>query len=236
MRPIGISPFGRAVAAVTSSPFGIGPGRFHYSEKVEEVDTVYLGAFRRLTVIEAGGYDEVNLQWAAEDQELNFRIRRRGGRILLDPAIRSEYFPRQTPAALLRQYHNYGMCKASTFAKHKTLPSWRPLVPGAMVGLSVSWTTSRLIRRQLTAATLPIVAYVVGAAVVAVRLSKQRGVAPHHVGVALAICHWGYGLGLWRGITRMLCGQPFDARPRRRRPKPMSDVPVPESRASRKSA
>jgi glycosyltransferase involved in cell wall biosynthesis len=33
MRPIGISPFGRAVAAVTSSPVGVGPGRFHYSER-----------------------------------------------------------------------------------------------------------------------------------------------------------------------------------------------------------
>ena len=85
MRPVGISPFGRAVAAVTSSPFGVGPGRFHYSETLEDVDTVYLGAFHRQTVIDAGGYDEVNLQWAAEDQELNFRIRRRGGRILLDP-------------------------------------------------------------------------------------------------------------------------------------------------------
>jgi glycosyltransferase involved in cell wall biosynthesis len=214
MRPIGMSPFGRAVAAVTSSPFGVGPGRFHYSETKEEVDTVYLGAFRRQTVIDAGGYDEVNLQWAAEDQELNFRLRRHGGRIVLDPAIRSHYFPRQTPWALLRQYHNYGMCKASTFAKHKGLPTWRPLVPGATVGLSVSWIIYRLARGQLWTAMLPIAAYVLGAGMVATHLSRQRGVTPHRAGVVLAICHWGYGSGLWRGVARILTGRPFDVRPR----------------------
>lgn len=216
MRPVGMSPFGRAVAAVTSSPFGVGPGRFHYSETKEEVDTVYLGAFHRQTVIDAGGYDEVNLQWAAEDQELNFRVRQNGGRIVLDPAIRSHYFPRQTPTALLRQYHNYGMCKASTFAKHKALPTWRPLVPGAMVGLSVTWIVCRLGRRKLWSAMLPIVAYLVGAGTVAMRLSRQRGVTPHRVGVVLAICHWGYGVGLWRGAARILTGRPFDVRPTHR--------------------
>jgi hypothetical protein len=215
MRPVGMSPFGRAVAAVTSSPVGVGPGRFHYSETLEDVDTVYLGAFDRQDVIDAGGYDEVNLQWAAEDQELNFRLRRRGGRIVLDPTIRSQYFPRQTPIALLRQYHNYGMCKASTFAKHKTLPHWRPLVPGAMVGLSVCWILTRLARRRPWSALLPIVVYAGGAAAVGIRLSRQRGVTPHRAGVAMAICHWGYGVGLWRGVARILTGRPFDTRPRR---------------------
>jgi len=34
MRPVGTNPFGRAVSAVTTSPLGVGPGRFHYSEKL----------------------------------------------------------------------------------------------------------------------------------------------------------------------------------------------------------
>ena len=35
MRPLGTTPFGRAVAAVTTSPFGVGPGKFHYSDKLQ---------------------------------------------------------------------------------------------------------------------------------------------------------------------------------------------------------
>jgi len=79
MRPVGVSPFGRAVAAVTSSPFGVGPGRFHYSDQREEVETVYLGAYRRSTVLGAGGYDDKHLQWAAEDQERRWSRERRAG-------------------------------------------------------------------------------------------------------------------------------------------------------------
>src|SRR2546421_3753389 len=126
MRPVGTTRFGRAVAAVTSSPLGVGPGKFHYARERLEVDTVYLGCWRRSTLETLGGYDETDLQWAAEDQELNYRLRRTGGRILLDPSIRSWYFPRETPRALVRQYFNYGVCKASTLAKHSTLPTWRP--------------------------------------------------------------------------------------------------------------
>jgi glycosyltransferase involved in cell wall biosynthesis len=89
MCAVGQTSFGRAVAAVTSSPFGIGPGRFHFGTSEAPVETVYLGVFDRQTVIEAGGYDDVALQWGAEDQELNFSVRRVGGSVWLDPTIRS---------------------------------------------------------------------------------------------------------------------------------------------------
>jgi len=44
MNAIGSNFFGGAVAWATSTPFGIGGGRFHYSDKEEWVDTVYMGA------------------------------------------------------------------------------------------------------------------------------------------------------------------------------------------------
>ena len=97
MRPVGRTSFGRAVAAVTSSPIGIGNGRFHYATEACDVETVYLGTFDRRTIVAAGGYDEAGIQWAAEDQELAFRVRQQGGRIRLDPSIRSWYTPRETP-------------------------------------------------------------------------------------------------------------------------------------------
>ena len=214
MRPIGVTQFGRAVAAVTSSPFGVGPGRFHYSEVAQDVDTVYLGAYRRATVQDVGGYDDEKLQWAAEDQELNYRIRRAGGRIVLDPSIRSSYFPRQDLRSLLRQYHNYGLCKASTLAKHKTLPYWRPVAPGAMVGGMAIWASWFGLHRRPAVAAGPLFAYTAGAGVLALRMSKGPGLAPHRLLAALAICHWGYGAGLWRGVGRIVTGRPFDQRPR----------------------
>ena len=213
MRAVGQTSFGRAVAAVTSSPFGIGPGRFHFGTTEAQVETVYLGVFRRQRILDAGGYDETDLQWGAEDQELNFRLRRAGGTVWLDPTIRSWYFPRDTPRALWRQYLNYGMCKASTLAKHRTLPYWRPLVPAAMVAGTVTVVVGGLAARRPLLALSPLLAYAAGAGVVAARLSRDPGVAPHRSFLALAICHWSYGLGFWRGISWALRRKPFLSRP-----------------------
>jgi glycosyltransferase involved in cell wall biosynthesis len=214
MVPVGANVFGRAVAAVTSSPFGIGPGRFHYATETTDVETVYLGTFDRRIVFEVGGYDEVELQWAAEDQELAFRLRRAGRRIHLDPAIRSWYVPRDSAKALWRQYSNYGMCKASTLRKHRTLPYWRPLVPAAMVAAAASWTLLFAARDRWLVALAPMIGYGVGAGAVAMRIGDQPGVAPHRAFLALSVCHWGYGLGFWRGVGRILTNRPFDHRPK----------------------
>jgi succinoglycan biosynthesis protein ExoA len=217
MTPIGTTRFGRAVAAVTSSPFGVGPGRFHYADKAQQVETVYLGCFKKRDIIAVGGYDDVNLQWAAEDQELNFRLRKAGGTIWLDPSIRSVYFPRQTPRALWRQYHNYGLCKASTLKKHRQLPYLRPLIPALMVMGSVAWIILTLVRGVWWLAPAPFLLYLLGVSAVARKLSRGTpGVLWRNVLSALTICHWSYGLGVNRGFGRILFRRPFDTRPVRR--------------------
>ena len=213
MRPVGRTSMGRAVAAVTSSPFGIGPGRFHYADEAQDVDTVYLGTFRSEIVHDVGGYDERELQWAAEDQELSFRLRRAGRRIHLDPSIRSAYFPRQNLSDLWCQYFNYGMCKASTLKKHQTLPYLRPLVPAAMVAGTAVYLTAVAVSRRPLWSLIPFLGYGAGAGLVAYRLSDEPGVAPHRAFGAIAICHWSYGFGFWAGVGRMLRGRSFDTRP-----------------------
>ena len=214
MRPIGTNPFGCAVSAVTTSPLGVGPGRFHYSEKLEEVETVYLGIFGREFVIKVGGYDEKNLQWAAEDQELNYRIRKAGGKILLDPRITSTYFPRNNPRALARQYHNYGMCKASTLAKHKMLPYWRPMVPAIMVMSTLIWIIGAIFLGRTLLSALPLGLYAIAAIAIGLQMGKKQKCKPHLVAYALSICHWCYGFGFWRGVFRIVTLRKFDSKPK----------------------
>ena len=176
------------------------------------MDTVYLGTSRRDVVTEVGGYDEDNLQWAAEDQELNFRIRKRGGRVLLDSSIRSWYFPRNTPRGLARQYRNYGLAKASTLAKHRTLPYWRPVAPALLVAATVAAPV--VFRRRRVLGLAPPLAWLGLAVPAAVRMGREPGVAPHRAFAAIAICHWTYGVGLWAGLGRIVTRRPFDQRPR----------------------
>lgn len=209
MRAVGGTAFGRAVAAITSTPFGIGPGRFHYATEVDEVDTVYLGCWWKSTLTSLGGWDQDRLQWGAEDHELNMRIRQRGGRIVLDPGIRSWYFPREDPRRLARQYHNYGIGKASTLAKHRDLPSWRPLAPALLVAGSIALAT---ITRGPSRLALPGV-HAVACAAVAVAEGREDGVAPHRALAAVEICHWSYGFGFWRGLMRFALRRRFDNQP-----------------------
>lgn len=217
MRPVGLTSFGRAVAAVTTSRLGIGNGRFHYATEAVDAETVYLGTFDRRIVFEVGGYDDRDLQWAAEDQELAFRLRRVGRRIRIDPRIRSWYFPRQTPRALWRQYENYGMCKASTLRKHRTLPYWRPLIPVALVVGCVGGVAMSAATRRLRWAAIPLGSYTTVLAAGSLAVGADPGVAPHRAAAAYGICHWAYGLGFLRGIGRIATGRPFDHRPRRSR-------------------
>src|SRR5438309_1116489 len=49
---------GRAIAAATSSPFGVGGARFHYARSAGWADTVYLGAYRRDVFSRIGLFDE----------------------------------------------------------------------------------------------------------------------------------------------------------------------------------
>lgn len=216
MRPVGTTAFGRAVAAVTSSPLGVGPGRFHYATEASDVETVYLGTFDRRIVDEVGGYDAESIQWAAEDQELAFRLRQAGRRIRLDPSIRSWYVPRGTPRHLWRQYFNYGMCKASTLAKHRTLPYWRPLAPAALIAGFVGAAVLAIGARKPAAALLTPAVYAMTSGAVAVRLARDPGVSPPRAALAVWICHVAYGLGFWNGLGRIVRGRPFDNRPRSR--------------------
>ena len=209
MRPVGTTPFGRAVAAVTTSVFGVGPGKFHFGARMEEVDTVYLGTFHRDEVIALGGYDEENFHRAGEDHELNFRITRAGGRIILDPDIHSIYVPRSNPRSLARQYFNYGLCKVITLRKHRALPSWRPLAPAGMVLVMVVWAAAAITAGWWSLALAPPVAYIVVVTAIGLRFQRREQVLWFDVARALAICHWAYGLGFWRGIAGLMTRRPI---------------------------
>lgn len=95
------TPTGRAIAAATSSRFGVGGSAFRTGGDECEVDTVPFGCFRRNVFARVGGYDERLIR--NQDIELNHRIRKHGGRIVISPAIKLTYFTRSTFAGLRQQ-------------------------------------------------------------------------------------------------------------------------------------
>ncbi len=202
MNAIGRGAFGEAVALATSSPFGVGGARFHYSTREEWVDTVYMGAWRRETFERIGCFDEELVR--NQDDEFNYRLRAQGGKILLNPQIRSEYYNRSTFRSLLRQYYQYGLYKVRVMQKHPQQMRPRQLVPLALVLFMIAGGLLALVWaafRPFWAAGLA--AY--GAAVLAASMVVSARAGWRHfllLPVVFVSLHLSYGLGFLRGLSR----------------------------------
>jgi GT2 family glycosyltransferase len=198
-RATGTGLVGRAAAVATTSPYGAGDARFRYSERQEEVDTVYLGAWRRSTLESTGGFDEglaVN-----QDYELNHRLRKAGGRVLLSPSIRSTYRIRESLGELAGQYYRYGRGKAGMLRRFPDALRWRQLAPPALVaGLAASVAilpvapAAAAILPGLYAATTVLTSVLTGIR----RDPGTTAVLP----VVFATIHLSWGLGFWAGLLR----------------------------------
>ena len=206
MRAEGEGGFGRAVAAATSSPFGVGGARFHYSDDEEWVDTVYMGAWRRETFDRIGLFDEEMVR--DQDDEFNYRLLNHGGRILLSPRIRSSYTVRGSPRSLWRQYFQYGYWKVRVMQKHRRQVRLRHLVPPAFVAaLAASAVAACLApRAAILWGTVPA-SYAAANLLASVASSKRAGwsILPS-LPLVYAILHLSYGLGLLAGLARF-CGR-----------------------------
>ena len=137
MAAVGTTPFERAVAGAMRSPLGVGASRFHTGGEAGVVDTVYLGAFRREALVAIGGFDERFTR--AQDWELNFRLREKGGIVYFDPSLHVTYRPRSTVRALAKQYFEYGRWRRVVSRRHSGTINYRYLAPPfALVGFSLS--------------------------------------------------------------------------------------------------
>ena len=121
----------RGIAAAASSPIGVGDARYRYAQKMEEVDTVPFGAFRRDLIEKVGFFNEDLL--TNEDYEFNYRIRLAGGKILLDPKLRSVYFARPNITKLIQQYWRYGYWKVKMLKLFPESIRWRQALPPLFV-------------------------------------------------------------------------------------------------------
>ena len=109
------------------SPFALGGGGHHRADYEGYADTVFLGTFRKQTLEALGGYDEHLPR--AEDDDLNYRLTRSGGKIYISPKIQSVYYPRSRYTDVWRQYVGFGRAKAAGIRKHRAVASLTHLVP-----------------------------------------------------------------------------------------------------------
>jgi len=196
--------FGEAVAVATSTPFGVGGARFHYSDQEEWVDTVYMGAWRREVFEKIGLFDEELIR--DQDDEFNYRLREYGGKILLSPKIKSVYTNRSSPKALWKQYFQYGYWKVRVFQKHPLQMSLRQFIPPLFVGslIFLLLLAPFLYWERLLFAC--VVAAYLSANLIASVLTADKCGWKHFpaLPICYAILHLSYGTGFLTGLVKFI--------------------------------
>lgn len=102
----------KAIAFILSHPFGVGNAEYRINNKNQEcieVDTVPFGCYKRSIFDKIGLYDTDLTR--NQDNELNERILKSGGKIYLIPSIKIKYFARENYTKfwkMLFQYAYFG--------------------------------------------------------------------------------------------------------------------------------
>ena len=197
----GESSFGNGVARARMSRFGVGGSGYADTRERADVDTVQCGVYRRSALLEVGGFDPA-LQFG-EDEELNWRLRAAGYRIVMDGGIRFRYVTRETWRAAFRQYRNYGRARARVVEKHPEFVRTRHLVPSAalLVGAGLLCASSVSRAARVAAGTLAT-AYVGGALIAATSASRDNPKEIPHTASAFTALHFGYAVGLLEGYIK----------------------------------
>lgn len=121
----------RLVAAILTSPFGVGNSKFRMSREEGFVDTVPFGAFRREIFDRVGMYNEKLVR--NQDIDLNARIRKAGGKIYLTPALTTSYHPVKNFQGLLKYVFKTNLWHIFTLRENRESMSARHLAPAAFL-------------------------------------------------------------------------------------------------------
>ncbi len=197
-----------AIGTAFASRFGSGAATSRRAGYTGPVDTVYLGTWRREELQALGGYDETLLR--TEDDELNLRILRRGGRVWQSAEIRCWYRPRPSFSGLWAQFYQYGYWKVPLIRKHRLPASPRHLVPTGFLLLLLALALAGFAWRPAWVAGAVLAGVYTAAALAAATAAAPpwRGLA-RWAGVlwAYPCMHFGYGAGFARAMLDTATGR-----------------------------
>ena len=188
--------FQTANSVAYHSPFAVGGARFHDPDYEGYVDTVPYGCWRKSYLMSIGLFDEEFVR--NQDDELNLRTTRAGGRIWQSRSILSWYRPRSSAGALFRQYFQYGYWKVMVLRKHRIPASIRHLVPVSALAIMVILASLAPFVSVAAQVFLLLAATYLGlslaASVVAAAKARRWRILPILPAV-FALYHGGYALG-----------------------------------------
>ena len=199
----------QAIAIALGHPFGVGNSHFRIgAREARFVDTVPFGCFRRELFTRLGMFDEELVR--NQDDEFNYRIVSRGGKIRLVPDVVCYYYARGSLGQLARMFYQYGAFKPLVARKVGRIMTLRQLVPAGFVTALAAAAIAGAFWRPAWLAGLGLMG-LYGAAIL---FSSARVFRSHGVRCATALAavfpvlHFSYGVGFLRGLRDGVFGRP----------------------------
>ncbi|MCP4367663.1 MAG: glycosyltransferase family 2 protein [Deltaproteobacteria bacterium] len=195
------STISQCIPMAADSVFGSGGNRYR-SRKTESFvnDTLPYCAYPRETFGKFGYIDEELIR--NQDEEFNYRILRKSGKIFFTPKIKSLLFIRPSLKKLWKQHFQYGYFKPLVSRKVGTLLTWRQLMPACFVGsLIISVLCSLIIKPFIYLFFLVAALYLTTNLVFSFFIAVKKGMKYFlALPIAFGTLHFSYGLGYLIGI------------------------------------
>ena len=196
---------GEAIAEMLRTPLGVGNATYRLTTEDGYVDTVPFGCFRRALFERIGGFDERMTR--NQDNELNFRIRKSGGKIYLNHNIRVLYYCRDTMRGIMKMGFMNGKWNVITMTLVPGSMGVRHFVPLAFVLSTILLVLLTLLTRSMLFGGLLALewgAYLLLDCFYAYTIAREKGWRFFPVEVILyPAFHFAYGFGSLRGITAL---------------------------------
>lgn len=207
MKAEGTNAFEKSVAAAMTSKFGVGNAPFHVGGKSGEVDTVYLGTFRKSALERVGYFDESFIR--AQDWEMNYRIRKTGGKIWFNPELIVSYRPRKNILQLAKQYFEYGQWRKQVTKTYPETVSMRYLAPPVTVSGLIAGFVMVLFSKILDISWLQIgwlapLVYLTVILLAFLSIGSKIGLLSRlYLLLVLPTMHLSWGVGFLKGSKRL---------------------------------
>ena len=201
-RPAIPTAVGRAIAIALSHPFGVGNSRYRIGSRERRwVDTVAFGCFRADVFQRIGLFDEDLPR--NQDDELNFRLTKQGGRVLLEPSVVAYSFALESLGQLARMWYQYGYFKPLVAKKVGRVMNLRQLVPACFI---LCLTASAALTPFLESAQLVLAGITGSYAALSIgyglAAARKHGLACALVlPIAFLAIHVAHGVGFLRGVA-----------------------------------
>jgi len=196
----------KSIAWVLSSPFGVGNSDFRIGSKQPKwVDTVFGGCYKK-EVFEKIGFFNENLE-RSQDFDFNLRLVRSGGKILLIPTIKSDYYAKSKLKDFFKHNFNDGVWAILPVKYGSPVFKIRHLLAGGFVGgliflIVISFFSMFFLWLFIIISTF----YIITNFYFSFKISFQNKCIKciPLVFTAFVFRHFGYGFGTLWGLLRLL--------------------------------